>query len=187
MNNIITDTKELTKPCEDVSSFDEAMSIADQLYKVLGTTDGIGLAANQIGINKKVFVISVPEGYVDENGKVRTSYRCMTFANPKIVKLEDPVIFSNEGCLSFPGESIETIRYDKVVIQDLLAPEGRTLQGLRAIVCQHEFDHTQSVVMHRRKKNAQGVNDPCPCNSGLKYKKCCMSKLKKASYSIVVS
>jgi peptide deformylase len=138
MNSIVTDIKLLNKECEDVASFEEAMSIIDKLNATIGPAGGVGLAANQIGINKKAFVIRVPEYDVDAYGKIHYMYVCMHFANPKILKFEDPIYFSGEGCLSFPGEQYETIRYNKITIADMLAPEGRVLTGLRAVVAQHE-------------------------------------------------
>lgn len=182
MNSIVTDIKLLNKECEDVVSFEEAMDIVDKLNATIGPANGVGLAANQIGINKKAFVIQVPEGEADASGKTHYVYVCMHFANPKILKFEEPIYFSGEGCLSFPGEQCETIRYNKITIVDMLAPEGRVLTGLRAVVAQHETDHCYGVTMHKRKRNAQGMNDPCPCNSGKKYKKCCLAHIKKATF-----
>lgn len=182
MKKIVTNLKDLSHECDDVASFEEAMSIVDELNRVIGPANGAGLAANQIGINKKVFVTRVPELSTDESGNTHYVYICMHFANPQILKLEEPIYFGGEGCLSFPGEQCETIRYNKVFVKDLLAPDGRWLTGLRAVVVQHETDHCYGITMHKRKRNAQGHNDPCPCKSGKKYKKCCLPLIKKASF-----
>lgn len=182
MKSIITDPKKLSQECEDVVSFEEAMSIIDELNTIIGPAQGVGLAANQIGINKKVFVIRVPELSVDEFGTAHQIYITQHFANPKIIKLEEPIYFSGEGCLSFPNERCETIRYNKIVVQDLLEPTGRVFIGLQAVVVQHETDHCYGITMHERKKNAQELSDPCPCNSGKKYKKCCLGIIKKAPF-----
>lgn len=178
---IITDIKKLTQECEDVVSVAEALSIVDQLTAELDKTTGIGLAANQIGIHKKVFIISVPETILDD-GKPCTYTIKMHFANPQIVKLEEPIYFSNEGCLSFPEERCNTVRFNKVIIRDLLSAEGRELHGLRAVVAQHELDHVFGITMHKRKQNAIDSNDPCPCRSGKKFKKCCFKIIKKATF-----
>lgn len=182
MTPIVTDPKKLSTECEDVTSFEEAMEIVDKLNATIGPAHGIGLAANQIGINKKVFIIRVPEINIDETGQKHITFIGMHFANPQIVKLEEPIYFTGEGCLSFPGEQCETIRYNKVIVKDMLSPEGRTLTGLRAVVVQHETDHCYGITMHKRKRNAQTMNDPCPCKSGKKYKKCCLAHIKKAPF-----
>lgn len=179
---IVTDIKKLSQECLPVDSVVEALQVIDTLTVASREVGGIGLAANQIGIDKKVFIIYVPEEDVDEDGVIHKRTVEMHFANAEIVKLEEPIIIGGEGCLSFPDQHFETIRYNKVTIKDLLEPAGRTLTGLRAVVAQHENDHVQGITMHKRKKNAQGVNAPCPCNSGLKFKKCCMGKLKKATF-----
>lgn len=182
MKKVITDIKELIQECDDVTSFEEAMSIIDELNATIVSAGGIGLAANQIGINKKVFVIRVPQTTTDENNKAHCVFISMHFANPKIVKLEEPIYFIGEGCLSFPGEKCETIRYNKVTVEDLLQPTGRILTGLQAVVVEHETDHCYGITMHKRKRNVLGHNDPCPCNSGQKYKKCCLSNIKKSTF-----
>ena len=90
---IITEKKQLQLMCEEVKTIKEGEEIGAQLLKELSESEnGIGLAANQIGINKRICVINVKEPIV--------------LINPRIVeKSEEQFVFA-EGCLSFPGEAI---------------------------------------------------------------------------------
>ena len=94
----------------------------------------------------------------------------------------DPALFKEEGCLSFPGRVEDTTRFQEVVIINGIEPEKFVAAGLSAVVCQHELDHLNSTLFMDRKivkptpvvvKTKVGPNNPCPCNSGKKYKKCC--------------
>jgi peptide deformylase len=173
---IVKKEKELTLPCETVEDIDgEGHEIADKLFEVLEQHEGIGLAANQIGINKRVCVISVP--IKDENTE-ETIFWSRRFINPEIVEKKDPFIFTQEGCLSFPNVILHTMRYHEVVVKCSLNPGGMRLTGLEAVVAQHEIDHTDGITMHKRRPKQIGVNSSCPCGSQKKFKKCCQKNLK---------
>ena len=90
---IIKDISELKTRCEEITDYEEAEKIAAKLLKELANSKkGIGLAANQIGINKRVCVINVKEPLV--------------MVNPKIVEKSEEYFFFPEGCLSFPNKKI---------------------------------------------------------------------------------
>ena len=130
---------------------------------------GIGLAAPQIGIAKSIAIIRLPK-------------LSLNLVNAKIQSGFDPAVFEDEGCLSFPGRVENTIRFQEVYItNNLLEPYSFVASGLVAVVCQHELDHLNSTLfMDRRlpkpappvKVTKVGPNEPCPCGSGKKYKKC---------------
>lgn len=131
---------------------------------------GIGLAAPQIGIAKKIAIVRM--GNINFN-----------LINCKINQFYDPAIFRQEGCLSFPGRVEDTTRFQEIyVTNNLIYPYSFIATGLTAVVCQHEIDHFNSslfmdkiipVIQNPIKKLKVGPNDPCICNSGKKYKKCC--------------
>ena len=101
---IITDKNNLTQACEPCKSIDEGEEIAVKLLDELKESNsGIGLAANQIGINKRVCVINVNEPVI--------------LINPKIVEKSEEMFAFMEGCLSFPKESIKTTRHKWVKIK----------------------------------------------------------------------
>ena len=103
-----------------------------------GYTEGIGLAANQIGLNKRVIVIDV-------NGLKQE------FINPVITKTLGRKIISTEGCLSFPGKKVRVWRYPQIVVEGFdanWAPIKRKLKGLAACVVQHEIDHLDGITIN---------------------------------------
>ena len=118
-------------------------------YRLLDTAqmyenEGIGLAAPQIGVNKKIVVIDIP-GDDDVQGKNQ-----LILINPKILKREGELVESQEGCLSVPGYQDTVMRYPKVSVsyQDLEGKPQEMLdvEGLLAICLQHETDHLDGVV-----------------------------------------
>lgn len=172
---ITNDEIALRVKCEDVSSLEEAMEIINLLQKELDEANrlgkgGIGLAAPQIGISKKVAI-------------VRLGKDSINLVNCNIKDAYDPAIFKNEGCLSFPGKTEDTTRFQEIhVTNNLVEPHSFVATGLLSVVCQHEMDHLDSVIFTDRmlvksvpfvKKKKCGPNDPCDCGSGKKYKKCC--------------
>ena len=106
MNKIINCFKEknpvINKKLRKVS-LDEGLSIAKDLFNILAERkDGIGLAANQVGIDASVAVVNVREPII--------------LINPKVIKVWDEVPYY-EGCLSFKGKGIQTQRYKNIIIK----------------------------------------------------------------------
>ena len=160
---IITDKEQLRKECKDVSIF-EAQDIVTKLEAELQNSNiiGIGLAANQIGIDAKVCIIRTEES--------------LNLANPVIVEKHDLMVFRREGCLSFPNKWITTKRYNEILITDLFHPAGVVCTGLEAVVVQHEIGHLFGELMYDYQIKIPGRNIPCWCGSERKFKKCCLGK-----------
>lgn len=173
---LVTNNEELLRvKCEDVLP-EEVGSLISTLESELNNLNrlgvgGIGLAAPQIGIAKNIAIIRLGGGFN------------LDLVNARMVAGYDPTIFKNEGCLSFPGRNETTTRFQEVHIDNnLVAPHNFIATGLIAVVCQHELDHLNSTLfMDRAVPKVTTVintkkakpNDPCPCGSGKKYKKCC--------------
>lgn len=160
--------------CEPVS-LEEVGSLIETLEKELERANrlgknGIGLAAPQIGIAKDIAIVRLPK--VNFN-----------LVNAKLIQGYDPAIFTDEGCLSFPGRTENTTRFQEVhITNNLIEPYSFVATGFIAVVCQHELDHLNSTLFMDRsapkmvpvvKKIRVGPNEPCTCGSGKKYKKCC--------------
>ncbi len=130
----------LHKECKDVTSFDDELaSLIDDMFASQRAAEGVGLAANQIGVDLKVFVYDCP----DDEGVRHVGVVC----NPKLVELPAErrrLDDSNEGCLSVPGAYESLARPDYAVVrgQDAqgkpIAVEGT---GYFARCLQHETDH----------------------------------------------
>ena len=144
-------------------SVEEGLEIATELFQILNERkDGIGLAANQVGIDAQVAVVNVREPLV--------------LINPKIVKKENEIPYY-EGCLSFPGKGIHTKRYETVHIETAQSESGWIFSGvelgesgkgtweeselkedrevrlLEAVCVQHEIDHLNGMRIMDRMRN----------------------------------
>jgi peptide deformylase len=175
---IITNNEEaLRVKCEEVfpdeigeliATLESELEYANRLGK-----GGIGLAAPQIGIAKNIAIVRLDKA----NGLN------IDLVNARLEKGFDPVTFTQEGCLSFPGRLEDTTRFQEVYItNNLVYPQSFIATGLLAVICQHELDHLNSTLFmdHKipkpitvAKKTKVGPNDLCLCGSNRKYKKCC--------------
>ena len=117
--------------------------IAKTLIENMFHYEGIGLAANQIGMDVRAFAMVRDL----ENNEVIVCF------NPKIVKMYNELISCEEGCLSFPDEFINVDRPDKIVVkyEDEDKKEHKIkLSGMASRVFQHEFDHLEGIDFTQR-------------------------------------
>lgn len=167
---IITDEKLLRVKCEDALP-NEVGVIIDLLEQELKrSASGVGLAAIQIGINKNIAIVRINQQY------------SINLVNCRIEKGFDEEFFEDEGCLSFPGKFVKTLRYKEIyVVENMAETKSFIAQGLPAVVIQHELNHLQGILLpdveiKEQIKTKVRPNDPCSCNSGKKAKKCCYTK-----------
>lgn len=110
----------------------------DDLQVAMYTYDGVGLAANQVGDPRNIFVI---DGYIATGNKAAAP---LTFINPEILENSTDQAFIEEGCLSFPGISAAVKRHLQTTVK-AWDPEGKeftvTGVGVYAQALQHEMDH----------------------------------------------
>ena len=148
-------------------SVDEGLSIAKDLFNILAERkDGIGLAANQVGIDANVAVVNVREPLI--------------LINPVITEQWDEIDYY-EGCLSFPKRGVHTKRYRNVIIQTEQEESGWYFSGvegseegkgtweqdskkhdqeqrlLEAICVQHEIDHLNGMTIMDRKNKPKPI------------------------------
>ena len=105
--------------------------------------DGVGLSANQIGINERVFIMMI-------NFETEETITCF---NPRIVKRYSGEVCFEEGCLSFPDTVRNISRPDRIVVK--YEDENKNdhkikLEGFASRVFQHEYDHMQGIVFTQR-------------------------------------
>jgi peptide deformylase len=119
-------------------------ALADDMWETMEAADGVGLAAPQIGLARRLIVVHVPAGY-DHDDDPEIGFR---LANPEIVKSfgEQTTI---EGCLSIPGWIGEVPRAQTITVK-ALDMDGRQIRikasGRLAVVLQHEIDHLDGVL-----------------------------------------
>jgi peptide deformylase len=134
---IITDISKLQSICEEVS-LEEAPQIISILEQELKKSElnglpGIGLAAPQVGINKRVAIIRIPQQ--------KFKIDLINLKASDIVGY-DRSIFEGEGCLSFPNQYKKTLRFNEVFVKNNQGtPSSFIATRLLAVAIQHEQDH----------------------------------------------
>ncbi len=120
--------------------------ILEEMKHLMYHSNGIGLAAPQVGIAKRFFIIDIEQKVEkDEDGNISsiTPGRLHVFINPKFISKEGELVYE-EGCLSVPGVWEEVKRAQKVTIEyyDVdFKSKKMVADGLMAIAVQHEYDH----------------------------------------------
>ena len=152
---IITEEAQLRVLCEEVKTVKEGEEIGVELLKELTESkNGIGLAANQIGINKRVCVVNVKEPIV--------------LINPRIVERSEEQFMFSEGCLSFPKKYVRTGRYTSVTVEAdnhegkmvFTADSDKIDDAFECACVQHEIDHLDGITMFDRAVVAQPYKAP---------------------------
>ena len=136
--------KRLRVKAKAVEHFDaELTRLVEDMAETMYDGRGVGLAAPQIGVPLRVFVVDIANNEDDAPSDLRV------FVNPHIESAQGEVIW-NEGCLSFPGirEDIERAERVKVQARDAKgAPLELEAEGLMAIAIQHENDHLDGALI----------------------------------------
>lgn len=132
----------LHAPCDDVVDFGPSLArLVEDMFATMYAANGVGLAANQIGVPLKVFVYDCPD-----DDEVR---HLGHLVNPVLVEADGITVRGPEGCLSLPGLEAGTPRFDRAVV------EGRTMTGEPVRITgtgwfarclQHECDHLDGLV-----------------------------------------
>jgi len=124
----------------------QLQKLAVDMISFMVENKGIGLAAPQVGISKRLFVM-FSEDFKD---------KFMYFFNPSVVEEGKECELGTEGCLSFPGEALDISRPTniKVKFQDYLGNDNyMDLSGLAARCFLHELDHLDGITFHERVDN----------------------------------
>jgi peptide deformylase len=131
--------REVAKPVEKVDA--SVRQLVEDMAETMYAAPGVGLAANQIGVPLRVFVIDIATE--DEPSDLKV------FINPEIFEADGTQTW-NEGCLSFPGVSEEIKRAEHVKVR-ALGVDGKPFEleatDLLAVAIQHETDHLNGVLM----------------------------------------
>lgn len=140
----------LRKKSKKVEKVDALLlQLLDDMAETMYTAPGIGLAAPQVGVSKRVIVVDVGDGL-------------MKLINPKIVKSEGEVE-DTEACLSVPGKVGDVTRFKTVTVK-AMQPEGSIVkieaEGLLARCLQHEIDHLDGILFIDKAKNIREPQRP---------------------------
>lgn len=131
----------LRKQCEEVNNIDgELAALSGDMVETTLAAPGVGLAANQIGIPRRIFVVNM--GVETDNDNL------VTLINPEITAMEGSEL-GEEGCLSIPDVAAEVERAAQIELKaiDLNGKDVRyEARGFLARVLQHEMDHLNGVL-----------------------------------------
>lgn len=126
--------REVSTPFERID--DDVRRLMDDMLETMYDAPGVGLAAIQVGVPKRLLVVDVAD---EEEG-----HKPFFMANPEIVRLGDTMRVHEEGCLSIPGVQVEIERPGDVVVRYLDRngeEQELAADGLLATAIQHEVDH----------------------------------------------
>jgi peptide deformylase len=110
--------------------------LVDNMFETMYAEEGVGLAAPQVGILKRIAVVDIREG------------NKIVLINPEIIEEEGKAI-REEGCLSIPGETGDVIRAEKIKVRSLDRESNEIefeAEGLEARAIQHEIDHLDGIL-----------------------------------------
>ena len=120
---------------------DEEKRLMDDMLETMYDANGIGLAAIQVGVPKRILVIDL--------GKKENKNMPLFFVNPKIIKKNDKLGTYEEGCLSVPDQFAEIDRPNKCTVEYLDYNGKKKVldaDGLLATCLQHEMDHLEGIL-----------------------------------------
>jgi peptide deformylase len=136
--------KTVSTPVEVVGA--ELQTLIDDMFETMYDAPGIGLAAIQVGVPKRLLVIDLQEKDEETEQTIREP---LVFINPEILEVSEELTVYNEGCLSVPEQYADVAR-PSVVKAKWLDRDGNThveeLDGLLATCLQHEMDHLEGIL-----------------------------------------
>lgn len=139
----------LRRQSEKIDTFDEALAdVVRDLFETLDVENGVGLAAPQVGIQRRVCIVCIPAGYEYEDSPATR----LALINPEVVRAGGQDV-DVEGCLSFPDLIGEVPRYTAITVraQDV---SGKVVKikarDYLARVMQHEIDHLNGILFFDR-------------------------------------
>ena len=128
----------LRQKAKDIKEIkEEDISIAKVMIKIMNNAPGVGLAANQIGVLKKIVTVNIK----DEKKDIKKQY---ILFNPKIVSYSKNTNIMEEGCLSIPEQFAEIERPEEIIVEYINEKKEivkKKVSGIESRVLQHEIDH----------------------------------------------
>lgn len=134
---------------------DEILDLIEDMFETMYKANGVGLAAVQIGILKRLIVISVPD--FDNEEEEKPDFK-LALINPEIIWHSEDKEILEEGCLSFPEIRDDVARYKNIKVKYVdTNGEEQILEanGYIAKVLQHEIDHTNGITFIDRLESYQ--------------------------------
>ncbi len=136
----------LTTPAKPVAEVDSTVArLMEAMTETMYASQGVGLAAPQVGVGRRVLTMDIGDGESGGHGLIH-------LANPVIQEGHGEILWE-EGCLSFPGLTVQVKRHERVVVVGL-DKENKECSieatGLASVCLQHEIDHLDGIVFVNR-------------------------------------
>ncbi len=136
--------RQISSPVEAITP--EIQTLIDDMFETMYAAPGIGLAAIQVGVPRRILVIDLQDPETEDGDPVR---KPMVFVNPEILRSSETERPYNEGCLSVPDQYAEVDRPESIRAR-WLDRDGKVheeeLEGMLATCLQHEMDHLEGVL-----------------------------------------
>ncbi len=139
--------KSLLKPSIEVETIDdEIRTLIADMGETMFDAPGVGLAAPQVGVNKRIIVYDTRAADTDDDGSTE---EFTALVNPVITEASGSIVSENEACLSVPDYSANVKRYEDVTVS-AMDMEGNPVRfsasGVLAVIMQHEIDHLDGIL-----------------------------------------
>lgn len=143
----------LRKHCQEIDqNFPDLQELIDNMFETMHAANGIGLAAPQIGLDIRLFIVDVSpladdEDYADIADDLKNFQK--VFINAKILEESGNEWKFNEGCLSIPDVREDVKRNETILIEyydEKFKKHTETYSDIRARVIQHEYDHIEGIL-----------------------------------------
>ena len=134
----------VARPVREVDT--RIRQLIDDMFETMYEAPGIGLAAIQVGVPKRLLVIDLQEPEVEGGDPVKDP---KVFINPELYDLSDSEVPYNEGCLSVPDQYAEVDRPDRIRarwLDENGVAHDEEIDGMLAVCLQHEMDHLEGVL-----------------------------------------
>ena len=144
----------LRKKCENISdNYNKLSELISNMWETMYASSGVGLAAPQIGLSIRMFIVDASpfseDEKLDKDERIKLSTFKKVFINPELIPITEKLNTFNEGCLSIPDVREDVVRENEILIKyydENFNKHELELDGLRARVVQHEFDHIEGVL-----------------------------------------
>jgi len=126
--------------------YEGLQEVIENMWETMYYSDGVGLAAPQVGLSIRIFIVDASSG-ADEEPELKDFKK--TFINPEIIEITGDEWIMNEGCLSLPEIREDVLRPDKVRIKyfdENFVEHEEEFKGFAGRVIQHEYDHLDGIL-----------------------------------------
>jgi len=144
----------LKKKCQEIpKDYKRLDELISNMWETMYASSGVGLAAPQIGLSIRIFIVDTSPFSDDTklgiNERNKLSDFKKVFINPELIAVSNKFNTFNEGCLSIPDVREDVVRENEILIKyydENFNKHELELNGLRARVVQHEFDHIEGIL-----------------------------------------